>query len=793
MNQLCAAILNLVLAACALSASASPVLDEFTSEKPSGELQCGAAYPTGGMEMSREITPLIPMRGTPHQTNPLVPMSRMPRDCGHLARQETQRTGTLNAEQIIASASVPESFYSAVVGSTHWAESLRTNQSPMGATNKRPSATASHAPSDANAEAALTAQLHRDSELVRNKTAIQDRSKSEQYKRFYYYYVYYYNWYSRTTKNALACRKLATAAAARQLYATKSSSSATVAFSGNTSDSTAKTPAIELPKDGNMASPPLVAAAPKAIVAEEEDEEDDSVPAEGTVKEQSQHPRAGSKVAITDQEEHGPETSEQPMMNVAQSISDNSAQAPLPAMSSSSEDAIDETEVESSPEPTTPQVEPLKKTANISQSPFSTSADPEQQQLSSTATTNGSAMLPQSPIGPPLDENRTPPARPIENSLTAIGSSPLTAMESSPALLIAQAPPAIPLPTMAPTQPHVPTSTQHPTKDAKESTIRQESKEKQNSDATVGATKHFEKIQSIESDIAFRKSEAGGTPVNGTITTPFSSLLPGDGSGIMALPQPIATGPTRRVAAAPLAITGGITKKVKPQPPDVNLERLWSKGRFAEAKPILKILTTSQPQCKDYARRYYIACVQTAEWHSALNALDNLASLDVAARDIYYCDYGRVLFELGRYEPAKKSLNKALSSGVDTEPLHKTLLLIAIAQNDDTSAETEYKKLIKLNSNDFDLKLELAELLWKQNKKQESLKLYDEVAQSFPANSQLQSKAAYGHLLQGEYKAAVDGFKLAAQSSPQQKRYQDAAKFAEKQLASSSDKPAAAK
>lgn len=192
-------------------------------------------------------------------------------------------------------------------------------------------------------------------------------------------------------------------------------------------------------------------------------------------------------------------------------------------------------------------------------------------------------------------------------------------------------------------------------------------------------------------------------------------------------------------------------------------------------------LAKSMPDSKYYAARYYVCCIQTADWPNAYSALERLVSLDQLHKDIYACDYGRILFELHKYEPAKAKLKEALAFGNDSEPVHRTLLLIAIAQKDDAAAIGEYKHIARLCPRDYDSRIELAELLWKGNKKDEAVKVYDQVAAMIPDNADIQSKAGYANLVQGNYKAAMNAYKLASDSSTQQK-YKNAQEFAEAQF-----------
>lgn len=290
----------------------------------------------------------------------------------------------------------------------------------------------------------------------------------------------------------------------------------------------------------------------------------------------------------------------------------------------------------------------------------------------------------------------------------------------------------------------------------------------------------------------------GGTPV------PMRPAAPQSAGALTSIPSPptphaetVSVQPsTARIAPAVVPppnqnsarpLVGSVTKKFKGKEAD-GLEQVAAaiqKGDYHAVKKLIEENTGGHPQSLRCVQYYYLACVQTADWNAALSSLDKLVELQPAEKVRLACDYGRLYFELHRYEESRKMLQQAMHHGVDSEPLHHTLLLLSIAQHDDETAENEYRKLIALKPRDLELQVELGELLWKRNKKEEALAIFDRVAQTFPQNAELQSKAGYAHLVQGHFKAAADRYRLATKATPSQKRYQDALRYAENKLAAS--------
>jgi hypothetical protein len=287
---------------------------------------------------------------------------------------------------------------------------------------------------------------------------------------------------------------------------------------------------------------------------------------------------------------------------------------------------------------------------------------------------------------------------------------------------------------------------------------------------------------SVRGGIAVERREHATTLSNGTQTAhinPSVAAVRVDGPV-----APAGTGPgTGPGTSGTSTLTGMVARKGPSEDAAVSqFEHAWMKERFVEAKELSAQILKTAPQSKYYASRYYVCCIQTADWSNALSALDRVVGLDQEHRDMYECDYGRILFELRKYEQAKSRLQHSIACGFDTEPVHRTLLLIAIAQKDDTSAEQAYRKIASLCPTDVDSRIELAELLWKHNRKDESIKLYDQVASMIPDNAEIQAKVGYANLHQANYKAAADAYKLASESSRQQK-YKNARAFAEAQFA----------
>lgn len=728
-----------------------------------------------------------------------------------------------------------------------------------------------------------------DKEQRSNAAWLEAKKKYERYKTFYYYYQYYYRQYAHSVRSPKQCRQLAVVAAARQLYATTSSSTryiatkmvpsvvpddimpaqakverqvlpvpseseepSEVAAPSNATPTTATpttaTPSIATPlpespdvadskpalKDdagavaGAAVNTPIAEAKPPAIPPAKEtvippvssaQQEGASIgraaepsPSPVAVREKSRTVGSPSGtsvgVAVPAPAPVSPpiasvEPKRDDTSSIGKQVEPNKPSATMTEEPGKAGASIGTSVVETIPARVPPVALEEQKQDDASSigkvaeanKPSATVTEEPGNAGASTGTSVGVAVPVPAPAGPaPMSlAPVSPPMASVEQKQDDASSVGKVEEANKPSVTVPGEPgnagtstetsvvAAIPLPVVPPvvSEPKRDDTTDAaaPTKPAIKTTEPTPVADTESTNAVTPVVPSAA-MPEAETLIALAPPVVSPLPIPGTAAkTPLPPAVP-------AAPK----SPVLAPSATPPSLTGNISKRVTGNKLLEQVAVAIKKGNYVQAKKLIEA-QGSVPDGLSCTKYYYVACVQTADWQKALDSLDRLAEMEPVKKDSYACDYGRLLFELRKYDQAIKILHQAKARGVDTEPLHRTLLLIAITQHDDATAETEYRKLVSLRPADQELKIELAELLWKRNKRTESLNIFDQIAQSFPQNAEFQSKAGYAHLVQGNYKAAADRYRLAAKAIPSHQRYQDALNYAEERLKSSGSAP----
>lgn len=253
-------------------------------------------------------------------------------------------------------------------------------------------------------------------------------------------------------------------------------------------------------------------------------------------------------------------------------------------------------------------------------------------------------------------------------------------------------------------------------------------------------------------------------------------------------PKPVAVKPLKPTLIKPVIVKQPTIKKVPiakiaapivPPNPAVLARKEMLASNLQAASQYFAQAIKATPGNTDLLKDYYLCSIQLSDWSAAVNCIEGIIAANPGMEQQYRVDYGRTLFELRRYEEARSVLSKAVAAGKDTEVTHKSLLLIAIATKDDVAAEAEYKRLLALGSKDIGLELELADLLWKSNKRAEAIPHYKLGARNRRDNCDIQARVGYVLLYSRELAAAAACFREAVRLNPTEAKYRHALSLAE--------------
>jgi Flp pilus assembly protein TadD len=234
----------------------------------------------------------------------------------------------------------------------------------------------------------------------------------------------------------------------------------------------------------------------------------------------------------------------------------------------------------------------------------------------------------------------------------------------------------------------------------------------------------------------------------------------------------------KKVPIAKVTAPKIIAPVLPPNPADLARKALLA-GNLQAASTYFAQALKAAPGNVDLLKEYYLCSIQLSDWTAAVNCIEGIISASPEMEQQYRVDYGRTLFELRRYEEARSVLAKAVANGKDTEVTHKSLLLIAIATKDDVAAEAEYKRLLALGTKDIGLELELADLLWKANKRAEAIPHYKVGARNRRDNCDIQARVGYVLLYSRDLAGAATCFREAVRLNPTEAKYRHALSLAE--------------
>jgi tetratricopeptide (TPR) repeat protein len=193
---------------------------------------------------------------------------------------------------------------------------------------------------------------------------------------------------------------------------------------------------------------------------------------------------------------------------------------------------------------------------------------------------------------------------------------------------------------------------------------------------------------------------------------------------------------------------------------------LVRRKKYREAKEPFKKALIHTPDDQALLAEYCTVCENNRDWSTAAATYEKLFALNPAKEKELYSDYAQTLWELRKYDKATVALKKAIGFGKDKDKSYRTLIKIALVDNDKVLAEDYYQEYFKAAPKDSDMRLECAKWLQSRGKIKEAIPHYKAASDCRPQDAQLHQTLAYILLTEKDYSGSIQEYERAMAADP---------------------------